>query len=416
MCKRVFVLILGAMVLVGMGGRTGVIPRATAQGTTGFGAEREPSIDVDGNDNLYLLVAGATKPSSAMTPGSQIFFMISTDGGNSWNNQPTTRNLSNSPINGIGAIDPCIQVTKTGTTRAYVAYDDDYTGLRRAYFERSKRNTKFKEPIRISEPGLGGFNPRIGIDPNGPVHVVWGDLSSNGRQVVYARSDDLGVTLTNAVNISQSTGDAFFPAIVVDPSGAVDVVWEDTATGVSSIMFSHSTDGGNTFSTGTPISQGPSAANEASIAADRSGGIDVVWVDGDAGDRRVLLSRSTDSGQSFASPIDVSHRSGADIHEPSILTYRDVLAITYTDDSVGQIFFAEGNLTASSFPKSTQVSSAVQANGRAHSPAMVFDSQGKLHIVWIDSSILEHDEGLLLYSATTNGTAFASQQLLLAYP
>jgi hypothetical protein len=46
---------------------------------------------------------------------------------------------------------------------------------------------------------------------------------------------------------------------------------------------------------------------------------------------------------------------------------------------------------------------------------MVFDSRGVLHLLWIDSSVLGNDEGLLFYSTTTNGTTFTSANLILAY-
>jgi hypothetical protein len=42
------------------------------------------------------------------------------------------------------------------------------------------------------------------------------------------------------------------------------------------------------------------------------------------------------------------------------------------------------------------------------------DGDGTLHIVWIDSSVLSNDEGLLFYSRTSNGRTFTSQQQLLS--
>ena len=57
---------------------------ARAQFDVGIGAQREPRIAVDPNNNLFLVMAVATKPASAHTPGSQIFFTESTDGGATW--------------------------------------------------------------------------------------------------------------------------------------------------------------------------------------------------------------------------------------------------------------------------------------------------------------------------------------------
>jgi hypothetical protein len=45
---------------------------------------------------------------------------------------------------------------------------------------------------------------------------------------------------------------------------------------------------------------------------------------------------------------------------------------------------------------------------------MVVDSRGTLHIVWIDSSVVGNDEGLLFYSNSPDGHRFSAQKLILA--
>src|SRR5262249_34726947 len=146
---------------------------ARAQFQVGIGAQREPRLAVDQNNNLFLVMAVATKPASAGTPGSQIFFTESTDGGGTWDNMPLTPNLTNSDINGIGALFPRIAITRTGKTRAYVVYDDDTGGPRQAYFIRSKKNAGFKHPNELSSGRDGGFTPVVDIDSSGVVHIAW---------------------------------------------------------------------------------------------------------------------------------------------------------------------------------------------------------------------------------------------------
>src|SRR6185369_1060119 len=86
--------------------------RARAQVGIQFGAQRFPSIDIDRNDKLYLMMAVATAPASEHRPHSQIFFVSSNDGGATWDNLPHTRNLSNSPGE---AFAPALAVFKNGT-------------------------------------------------------------------------------------------------------------------------------------------------------------------------------------------------------------------------------------------------------------------------------------------------------------
>src|SRR5215469_8282251 len=163
-----FLLPLASLLLILLGANPSG-RQAQAQFQIGIGAQREPRLAVDQNNNLFLVMAVATKPASAGTPGSQIFFTESTDGGATWDNMPLTRNLSNSDINGIGALFLRLALTKTGRTRAYVVYDDDTGGPRQAYFIRSKKNAAFKHPFILSSGHDGGFTPVVDVDSNGIV-------------------------------------------------------------------------------------------------------------------------------------------------------------------------------------------------------------------------------------------------------
>ena len=119
-----------------------------------FGATRAPSITVDKDDNLYLFMSVATKDASAGTPGSQIFFAKSVDGGAHWNNFPHTRNLSKSKGEAFG---PSGAVNKEGTTRGYVVYHDNSKGTTQAYLIRAKKKDKFKALLTYSQ--IGAFSP-----------------------------------------------------------------------------------------------------------------------------------------------------------------------------------------------------------------------------------------------------------------
>src|SRR5262249_15357965 len=247
--------------------------RASAQFTIGIGAQREPRLSVDQNNNLFLVMAVATKPASAGTPGSQIMFTESTNGGATWDNAPVTRNLTNSEINGIGALFPRIAITRTGKTRAYVVYDDDTGGPRQAYFIRSKKNAAFKRPNILSSRRDGGFTPVVDVDSTGTAYVAWASSANGRRQVVWIRSTDFGISCTDAANVSNSDGEAFAPVIAISDSDAVNLAWQDTRSGLGEIFYSRSNDGGATFSNPHRVSAGPGAASSPEIVVDRLGGL-----------------------------------------------------------------------------------------------------------------------------------------------
>ena len=377
----------------------------------GAGAQRAPAIAVDRSDNLYLLMSVATKPASERTPGSQIFFTRSLDGGTSWDNFPATRNLSNSDGEAFG---PSVAVTKVGKPKVYVVYHDNEPGVTQAFLIASKKGTKFKKPRNITPHDGGAFAPRIALDSEQSLNIVWGDTLNNKR-VVFTRSTDAGGTFTDLLDISRSSGDAFEPEIAVGEDDAINVSWEDNASGSYAIMYSRSSDGGATFSTPIQVSKGTGNARESYIAA-ADGLIHVVWVEEINGSLQAMFARSTDHGKTFSTPLNLTNNNGAEIHKTSVVAQGNTVYVAFNNDESRshQAYIMKSSIGGQSFDDPVQISNANASRGRAHSVAMVIDSSGTLHTVWIDTSVVGDDEGLLYYRRSTNGRTFSASQLLLA--
>lgn len=407
--RRIFMIALAAVFAFAAWSGAVRVPRAKAQIPAQIGAQRWPSIDVDKKNKLYLMMSVATgQPPS---PHSQIFFTTSKDGGTTWDNLPQTRNLSKSPREDFG---PSLAVTKQGKPRAYTVFQNNNGGG--VFLLRSKKGTKFKTPPSIVPPNGGTFVPRLALDSTEALNVVWGATEDFGRQVFFVRSTDMGETFTEPLAISRSQGLAFEPEIAVGPDDAINLVWEDTATGTSAIRFSRSTDSGQTFSVPVEISRGEGDATEAHIAADGSGRLYIVWIDARGGDLQAFFSRSTDNGETFSDPINLSQNPGADIHKIFVTTFKDTVYVAYNNDERNsrQVLLQKSEDAGLSFSEPVQVSQADRSRGRAHSVSMVADKRGTLHIVWIDSSIIGSDEGLLFYSNTKDGRNFSAHRMLLA--
>jgi len=394
----------------------GLMPRPTsAQSPMFFGATRFPAIQVDGNDNLYMAMSVATAPASEHRPHSQIFFTQSKDGGASWDNLPQTRNLTNSPGEAFG---PSLVVSKDGPLRVYIAYHDDSTGTYEAYLLRTKKKTKFRKPQILTPGDGGGFSPRIAMDSNGNLNLVYGDTTGGARRVRFMRSTDQGETFSVPRTLSGDSNGAFEPEITMTPGDAINVAWEDAGAGTSVILFSRSTDNGATFSTPKQVSRGSGSATEAHIAADGAGRLSVVWVQAVGSDKHAFYSRSTDNGQTFSEPLQLTTAPGTLISKPLALAYQNNVYVAYQNEASNrmQVYLTKSEDAGVTFGDAVQVSNADNRCGRAHSAAMAVDSQGTLHIVWIDASHVQGcaDEGLLFYSRSSNGRRFSSEQLILA--
>ena len=390
--------------------------RVQAQVPTLFGSTRFPAIDIDKDDHLYLMMSVATAPASEHRPHSQIFFTLSKDGGAHWDNFPETRNLSKSKGEAFG---PSLVVTKAGTLRSYVVYHDDSTGTNEAYLLRTKKKTKYKKAKLLTPGGGGAFSPRVALDSSEAVNIVFGDTTGNVRRVNFIRSTDQGETFTDPLTLSRQSDGAFEPEIAVDPDDAINVAWEDAAAGVSVIMFSRSVDGGQTFSDPVQISTGTGSATQAAIVSDSTGRLHFTWVQEVGSEIQAFYARSTDHGQTFSAPLNVTGKAGASISKPLLALFADTVYLAYQNEARNdlQIYLQKSDDAGLTFQSAVKISDANNNCGRAHSAAMVVDSQGVLHIVWCDTSRIVgcNDEGVLFYSNSKDGRRFATQQMILAY-
>jgi hypothetical protein len=414
MYPRHFLLALVFLALI-LSGADRLATRARAQFQPGICAQREPHLVVDRDNNLYLVMAAGTHSAGSVRAGSEILFTQSTDGGSTWDNLPATRNLSNSRSRALGALFPRIAVTKAGTPRAYVVYDDDTAGIRQAYLTRSKKTTNFKRPGVLSPSGDGGFTPVIALDSTGAINAAWADSAVGPRQVLFMRSGDLGGTFTQPVNVSESPGEAFDPAITVDEGDAVVLAWEDTGSGEGAIFFSRSSDGGMRFSAPLRVSAGAGEASDPEVSVDRFGGVEVAWIqEQPAGGSSVMISRTTDGGQSFSTPSVVTAGASSEFEYLTMATGGGRTYLAFNDETAGQVFLAQSESNVLTFGTPIQLSHADTTRGRAHSPSVAIDGHGRVHAVWVDTSIFGGEQGLLVYRSSPDGQTFSVPVLILA--
>src|SRR6476646_1158996 len=136
---------------------------------------------------------------------------------------------------------------------------------------------QFSTPKNVSNNSDFSFTPQHAVDQSGNIYMVWEDDTNTNSNILFSRSTDGGATFSAPNNISRTSGFSFNPRIATDNHGGINVVWEDFTPGNLDVMFSHSTDGGLTFSTPINVSNDPPDSASPQIAADTGGNIYVVW-------------------------------------------------------------------------------------------------------------------------------------------
>ncbi|HEU64739.1 MAG: hypothetical protein KR126chlam4_00295 [Candidatus Anoxychlamydiales bacterium] len=180
--------------------------------------------------------------------------------------------------------------------------------------------------ITLSADDQNATNQRIMTSTSGKyVYAVWEKIIDVGNtNIQFARSTDFGATFSSAVNIVSSIGKATKPEIAIDDTGQYVYLVYRVDTG-GRILLSRSTDFGATFSSPITVSSGTANTNPA-ITTDKTGkNVYVIW---DSTGSAKDASSSSDFGQTFSPPETLT---GSDSF---------IIASITTDDSGRYVYAA----------------------------------------------------------------------------
>ena len=202
---------------------------------------------------------------------------------------------------------PALAVGPDGTI--YSVWIDNRGGPSAVYFASSTDGgATWTDPsVRVSPVSAGHQGePAIAVDGSGTLYVVYRGGVSSTIDVWVTKSADGGLTwgvpskvndVSGFVQVSQSYG----PAIVLAPNGVAYVAFEDWRNGDPDIYASSSTDGGATWSANVRVNDdapGIEQRGDPALAVDATGVVYVAWQDwrNDPQDPDVYVSTSGDGG------------------------------------------------------------------------------------------------------------------------
>ena len=224
----------------------------------------------------------------------------------------------------------------------------------------------------------------VAIDSANTIHVVWGDGTPGNTEIYYKRSSDAGAAWSAAQRITWTSGGSSLPAIAIDLSDTIHVVWMDDTPVNREIYYSKSTDGGNSWSSSQRITWTPESSHNPAIAADSSGTIHVVWHDYTPGNYEIYYKRSTDGGNSWGPSQRITWTSGFSYRPAIAVDSTDSLHVVWHNDIyMDEIYYkrsTDGGTTWSAAKRLTSNS------GYSWVPAIAIYSSGNIHIVWQDET------------------------------
>jgi hypothetical protein len=294
-----------------------------------------------GNKNVYVVWADDTNINK------QIYFKKSNNGGNSFGEQVLlsdgNSNAFNQEISSFGDNVYTVWLEKipSGPYRVMLASSND-------------GGDTFHKPIALSENAMAQTFPKISAINDSHVYVAWNveeDQPNTKSGVYFISSSDNGMTFGNMSKLNMEEKDFGEPQ-VASSGNQVYVIWGGSDTNkLRSLSLIKSDDYGKTFSEPKKISEiEQGKLNEPSnveIMADQNNRVFIAWQDRmDTSDKdEIFFASSTDGGESFSGVTNLSNNT--DISEcPSIIIVEDMVFATWEDLTPGnhEVLFSRGTI------------------------------------------------------------------------
>lgn len=247
------------------------------------GSAGSPTIVVDASDNLhvswYAYVSGIGE--------TDIFYKMSTTGGTTWS---SSRRLSWTP--GYSWY-PALAVADSANL--HLVWEDAAPGNPDIYYRKSgDGGASWSTVRRLTWTSGSSIRPAIAVSPSGVVNVVWEDDTPGVFDEIYAkRSTNGGANWTANVRLTWYSGDSMSPAVAGYSSANLHLFWADVFAGPYEIYYKKSTNGGENWSTNQRLTWNSGYSSLPAVAVDSSGALHLVWHDQSPGNGEIYYKKGT---------------------------------------------------------------------------------------------------------------------------
>ncbi|MDE1765212.1 MAG: PEFG-CTERM sorting domain-containing protein [Thaumarchaeota archaeon] len=270
-----------------------------------------------------------------------------------------------------------------------------------AFAKSSDNGTTFRPPVRVSDPSKDSAFPQISAYGNN-VYIAWLERTTGDvTNVLFAKSSDGGATFGTPIAITSHNGTSGIPKIYASQN-RVYLMWEDNGAKNFDVFLDTSSDSGNTFGTPVNISNNAGDSGAPQMVIDGNN-VYAVWMDDTSGNFDVLFSKSTDGGQTFAKPVNVSGDTQESGYAQLAIAGNNVYLV-WTNAVTGKnydIFFAKSTDGGQTFSQPLNISNSPGASGW---PQVAVD--GNVYVSWVDNTPGHFD--VYIAKSTDDGTSFES--------
>jgi BNR repeat-like domain len=270
--------------MMGAGGNYEIFYKKSTDGGTTWLASKRLTANAGDSVKPALAVDSFGNPHLAWeddTPGNyEIYYKKSTDGGTNWS---TSKRLTWTSGDARE-----LSITVDLSDNPHVVWYENTPGNYEIYYKRSTDGGAAWSPAkRLTWTSIDSQYPKIVADTLGNLYVAWQEYIPGNSEIYGIKSKDGGTTWSTIKRLTWTSGYSTFPDMVIDSSGSLHIVWDDSTPGNHEIYYKMTSDGGNTWSTSKRISWTPGYSAMPDIAAGPSGYLHVVWYDDTPGNDEI---------------------------------------------------------------------------------------------------------------------------------
>ena len=269
----------------------------------------------------------------------------------------------------------------------HVVWQDDTPGNFEIYYKKSPDGgVGWTTNKRLTFSSGNSGSPAIVVDASFNLHVVWEEDLTGNSEVYYKKSTDAGVTWTAAKRLSLTANASYNPGIAVDPSGKVHVVWSEDISGNEEISYTKSRDSGVTWTAAKRLSWTPDESENPVIKAGSSGLLHLVWSEEMSDNAEIFHKKSTDGGATWSASKRLTWNSGYSLHPVLAVDSSANPGVVWSDNTPGneEIYHkknTDGGITWTANKRLTWTP------GFSLEPAVTVDFLDYLHVVFMDDSL-----------------------------
>jgi len=313
------------------------------------------------------------------TPGNdEIFHLKSSDGGANWSPpKRLTWTSGNSQFPAI-AID--------SSDALHVVWQDDTPGNQEIYYKESADGGATWSPAkRLTWTSGASRGPALGVDSSHTLHVVWQDNTSGNYEVYHKSRPGEGTTWSPTKRLTWTLSVSALPDIAIDSGDSIHVVWHDSPSGNQEIYFKSSTDKGMTWSSAKRLTWTSGASSQNAICGYSDTVIHVVWNDDTSGNTEIYHKRSTDGGATWSPAKRRTWTSGGSYGPDLAIDSTQAIQVVWHDNTAGNYEMynmgsTDGGLTWGTAQRITWTS------GDSAWGSIAIDSSHTIHVVWYDGT------------------------------